>query len=343
MNDLDRWIYLDDEEPPSMRPLLDALRDRDPPRPRPEDKARVIADLFATFDARLSRLSEQREEEARASAAPDPVVAPEETTPIESLLDFEDWATLSIRFLAAPEDEQSEALTRRSLTPEAWSAIDEGYLRLLSEDLEAGRAERPARYAARCDEEMARRAEAEGAEEGSDAGEEDEDEEAAPTPAMPRPKNKLQETAEALDIPAAMREASFGLPFKEAPEELVALKRATPKTLRGEVMPSGVKGTLPLGDNRIHKLVAALAPGWEAAAGVVTLPTLTVQHYVKLRAELLLRPEVSAEILARYGVANEAARRALDAHWREQMTQKPALRAEYETLVANFAGWLRAW
>jgi len=38
--------------------------------------------------------------------------APEETTPIESLLDFEEWATLSIRFLAAPEDEQSEGRDR---------------------------------------------------------------------------------------------------------------------------------------------------------------------------------------------------------------------------------------
>ena len=73
MNEVDRWIYFDGPEPESMRPLLDALREVETPRPTPEDKARVMADFFENLDARLGRVPAASAEQARGSAPPSSV------------------------------------------------------------------------------------------------------------------------------------------------------------------------------------------------------------------------------------------------------------------------------
>ncbi len=117
MNDVDCWIYFDGPEPESVRPLLNALREVETPRPTLEHKARVLADFLETLDARLERVTEQRPEGARGSApalastapaapftAP---IAPRSVDEVHALalgqapLGFKAWAALSIRFLGA--------------------------------------------------------------------------------------------------------------------------------------------------------------------------------------------------------------------------------------------------
>lgn len=332
MNELDQWLYLDGPPPTSVGPLLEALRAPASPRPRAEDKARVIADFFATLDARIAQAEGNGEDEIEAAVATNASEAPQR---------FEEWAALSLRLLGAGEDETHAALTARGFTPASWAELDEACLELLSDDLLSEHSERQAFYAARCDEEMARRAEEDDAEEEGNEGEGDEDE-AAPTPAMPRAPSTLVGTAEALDIPAALRAQMAVMPFKEEPPAAVELKRATPKTLQGARMRSSVRETLPLGDDSVDKNLAMLPFALAPVADVVVLfPRLTAHQYLSLRAELVLRPDLRADLLRRYGVPHEVAMRALEAHWKEQLASQPALRAEYEAAIAAFAALLR--
>ena len=140
MNDVERWIYFDGPEPESVRPLLDALREVETPRPTLEHKARMLADFLEALDTRLGRVAQGRAEEARGrapafgSAAPAaPPVAPRSVDEIHALamgqapLGFEAWAALSIRFLGARAEEKLEALGARRLTLEAWTRLDDDY------------------------------------------------------------------------------------------------------------------------------------------------------------------------------------------------------------------------
>jgi hypothetical protein len=355
VNDVDRWIYFDGPEPESVRPLLDALREVETPRPTREHKARVLADFLETLDARLERVTESRVEVARgrapalASAAPaapfTAPVAPRSVDEVHALalgqdpLGFEAWAALSIRFLGARAEEKLEVLGARRLTLEAWTRIDDDYLRMLSADLRAGRTERPALYAATCTEEMARRTRA------SPAPEPPEENALAPRPADVRAQAPFSGTGDAVELPAALWQAMGKLPFKAAaagPGPAPAAQgRELAKTKPMAVMRSGLGETLPLDGDALQKVVAAVPfAGSPGGVGIVYFPGLTVQQYVSLRADLAARPEWASETLRRYGVPSEASRRALEEHWQEQVAARPELRVELEAAVATYMTWL---
>src|SRR5262249_43460053 len=163
--------------------------------------------------------------------------------------------------------------------------------RILSSDLLAGRQERPALYAARCNREMARR------EGGAPAH----------MPPVVRPPEALRGTAEAGGLPAAIRGAVGERPFGRAPGSAPppAPGHRAHKTLR-----SNLGGTMPDGD-AIQKAVAAVPfTGDEGMVGVVSFPSLTVRQYVSLRSDLATRPSLRAETLRSYGVPTEASWRA---------------------------------
>ena len=86
--------------------------------------------------------------------------------------------------------------------------------------------------------------------------------------------------------------------------------------------------TTPVGDNSIAKEVAALPfDDNRVGAAIVLFPRLKLQEYASLRAELSVWPERSAQILPRYQVVNEAARRALEEHWQMELAANPKERA----------------
>jgi hypothetical protein len=336
VNDVERWIYFDGPVPASVRPLLDALDEGDTPPPTPQEKERVMADFFATLDARLARAGEARAEEGRDRREPEaPAAPPEEVraiAPGDAPLGFEAWAELSIRWIGAHTEEKLAELGARGLTLEVWTRLDDAYLRALSADLIAGRTERPARYASLCNAEMARRA-------GTPAPEAP-----ASMPPVVRAPESLRGTAEGLDLPAAVREAMARLPFREpAPASTAApsSKAGNLKTMPVPVMRRDTGRTLPLDDDAIRKAVAAVPFAGSAGGGVVQVPSLTVQQYVSLRTELALQPEQWSETLRRYGVPNEASRRALDEHWQEQIARRPELKAEIEAAAATYTRWLQ--
>jgi hypothetical protein len=67
----------------------------------------------------------------------------------------------------------------------------------------------------------------------------------------------------------------------------------------------------------------------------------TLPSYASLCAELSLAPpEKVAEILRRYGVADETARRALDETWRARLAESPAMRQEMQKLYKDYRDWL---
>jgi len=342
MNDVDRWIYFDGPEPERLRPLLSALREVEAPRPTPEDKARMMAAFFEKLDARLGRVTEGRAEEARGSAppaAPTPSGDARSVDEVQALakgeasLGFEAWAELSLRFIGKSQQEKLQALGARKLTLQQWAAIDDDYLRMLYADLRAGRTDRQAVYAAKCNEEMAHRAKA------SEAPKEDAP---APLPAVVGAPEALTSTNEQVDMPAAVWAALGKLPFKPAPPESPAPGQGTVKTMPVPVVSSSLGETLPLGSDAMQKAVAAVPfLGSTAGAGVVPFPALTVQQYVSLRADLAATPERWTETLRRYGVPSEASRRALDEHWQEQLAARPELRAELNAAVEMYTRWLR--
>ena len=158
-----------------------------------------------------------------------------------------------------------------------------------------------------------------------------------PSPPAGRPAEDLKITSVALDIPAEFREQMARWPFKpRAPgAELVW-------TMQSAVLNLNQGKTAPLGDDSIAKAVAALPfLGSKVGAALVPLPRLPLETYASLRAELSIWPDRSAEILPRYHVMNEAARRALEEHWQGELAASPETRASFDKALAEYTAWLR--
>jgi hypothetical protein len=355
MDDIDRWVHFGGQVPPSIRQVLEALREVVTPQPTAEGKARVRANVLEAVKGWRERSptadeDEARAEELRGSLPPVEPVAPaapaielpseDEVRAIArgvAPLGFEAWAALSIRFLGAGAEEKREALAARGLTAEEWRRIDDDYLRMLSADLLAGRTERGLLYSRTCNAEMLRRAEASGAPERKAAA-------TRVINAEPRP---FSGTGEAVDLPAALREAMGKLPFRApaegAPPAPAPAPRAVAKTKQVPVMRDPLRETLGLASDVMQQAVRAAMPfaGGQGTEAVVYFPVLTVQRYVSLRMDLETRPAEAAATLVSYGVLSEASHRALDEHWRQQL-ERPEVRAEAEVAATVYTTWLNA-
>jgi hypothetical protein len=158
-----------------------------------------------------------------------------------------------------------------------------------------------------------------------------------PRPPEARPVEDLKITSVALDVPAEFREQMARWPFKpRAPGTELA------RTLQVPVLNLNQGKTAPLGDDSIAKAVAALPFfGSKVGAALVPLPRLPLETYASLRAELSVWPDRSAEILPRYHVMNEAARRALEEHWERELAASPEARATFDKALAEYTAWLR--
>jgi hypothetical protein len=200
----------------------------------------------------------------------------------------------------------------------------------------------------------------EGGEAGEDAGEEssavgggaaaaeknDAAEPAPPPVSAPVPASiKYAGTGELEDRPAWVWQEKGKLPFIAEEARSAASGKGTVKTMPVPVWRENkLRDTLPLGDTRIHKMLPDLPYARNAVGGsVVSFPGLTAQEYVSLRADLATRPGEVGETLRRYDVPSEASWRALEAHWREQLTARAELRAEFEAVVDRYTSWLRGW
>ena len=64
--------------------------------------------------------------------------------------------------------------------------------------------------------------------------------------------------------------------------------------------------------------------------------------YAALCAELAVAPERAREILGRYNVQDEAARRALDEHWQGRLAGQADARGMFDEAVATYKASLLA-
>jgi hypothetical protein len=158
----------------------------------------------------------------------------------------------------------------------------------------------------------------------------------APRPPVVRAPEELGITSLAVEVPAELRAQMGRLPFKpRAPGPELARTMQVPvhNPRRGE--------TAPIGDDSIEKAVAALPFARSTVgAALVLFPRLSLERYASLRAELSIWPERSAEILRRYHVMNEAARRALEEHWENELAASPEARATFDKGLAEYTAWL---
>ena len=202
-----------------------------------------------------------------------------------------------------------------------------------------------------------------------------------PLPPALRPASDLSCTIAASSLPIPERPPADPLPFgntrsAEFVASLSAIGPTTPHSEVGETLPLGanllasirptlpfdslasvpgpprakhakVAETLPLGANLLSALLPTLPFKQLAgahAAGVAPptpLPDLTLDAYASLCAELTVFPAKSAEILRKYGLADDRARRGMDQRWQDLFTTAPSLRSEWQRKTTAFCDWLR--
>jgi hypothetical protein len=147
----------------------------------------------------------------------------------------------------------------------------------------------------------------------------------------------LVSTELAPDLPADVWKMLGRLPFRPA-----SLEQAAARTLQVPVMTRNLGDTAPVADDAMAKAVAALPfTGNTVGAGIVPFPRLKLTEYASLHAELRVWPERAGEIVPRYYVPSEAARKALEEHWARRLAENVEERAAFERAVEEYSAWLR--
>jgi hypothetical protein len=158
-----------------------------------------------------------------------------------------------------------------------------------------------------------------------------------PRPAMPPVPEPVAITSPALEVPPEVLERMGRLPFSpRAGEELA-------RTMPVPVLDLRKGQTAALGDDSIEKPVPALPfPESPVGEAVVPIPSLSLEQYASLCAEVAMQPKQSDEIMRRYNVVNKAVRRALDEHWEAQLASSPEMFARYNQAVMSHAALARS-
>ena len=240
-----------------------------------------------------------------------------------ALLDFETWATMSARLLHLGPDERLEVLDQRGIDDTDWSRSDEHHTVALAAEVAAGRMGRAERYGRACAAELERRKKGAPEEPPPVAG--------AVAPARPA----LSGTMAARDLPTFVAQAAaHPLPFGAipSPEFLASLDAPRSPPSPGATMAGGgdVRVTLPFAK-----------PATAAGSKPARFPRLTLESYASLCAELSVYPDRAADILGKYGVTDDEARRAVDDDWGARLAENADTREEWERLRATHEGWLR--
>lgn len=71
-------------------------------------------------------------------------------------------------------------------------------------------------------------------------------------------------------------------------------------------------------------------------------PELSLEQYASYLAECIVNPDDTGKVYGRYRVSEPGVREALERAWKGRFEAAPALRAQSEQLVEQFAQWLRS-
>jgi len=69
-------------------------------------------------------------------------------------------------------------------------------------------------------------------------------------------------------------------------------------------------------------------------------PTLDLDQFASLQAELAVHPDRAPAIRARYQLVDEASQRRLEEHWQSRFAASPVERRAFAAKVAEFRRWL---
>ena len=164
--------------------------------------------------------------------------------------------------------------------------------------------------------------------------------EVAPEAPLSRVQAPLAGTGVALDLRREEWEARARLPFRPAAPEAPGTPKVA-KTMQTPAWRAHLGDTTPIGDDSISRAMA-LGPflgntlGW----GKVLYPRMMVVQYAWFCVSLHLWPDKKAAIFKHYEVMHEAARAALDEHWREVFTARPEERVAFERAAHEYWAYL---
>jgi hypothetical protein len=162
--------------------------------------------------------------------------------------------------------------------------------------------------------------------------------EEAPARAAPKSKRRPRVGSGTADLSETARKVRATIPFEAAGP------RPTRSAARNKLEASSMSLEIPRGLLPITKSAepaAPSAPGTPRASAEATPapPALSLEQHASLTVELALPGANTAAVLARYRL-DEAARVALDAHYRRAIDADPALRARWNAAYRSYYEWV---
>jgi hypothetical protein len=170
---------------------------------------------------------------------------------------------------------------------------------------------------------------------------------ATPAPAMNAPANpapamhavvvvKKPELAGTVPLETSPS-ASSVLPFRPRAEEAPVVKASSSQPANDGGMPRISRKTVDVPASSADRV--QVLPFRSAAASSVA-PSLTVEQYASLKAELAAFPLERATTLVRYQASAPGAMAELDAMWRAVFASDPEREARYRSLFIGYHQWL---
>jgi hypothetical protein len=158
---------------------------------------------------------------------------------------------------------------------------------------------------------------------------------APPAPAL-NPPDRFRGTVLAFDAgPAAAP-----LPFVPGAATETLPSSAPTEPARGAPPAGSGTSILPDGLPGVAAIPWEAQPAGPASAHLPPPPSMSVEHYAALVAELARHPPDPAAILARYGVQSAEEHKRLEAAFAVHLAANAPLRAKYDALVARFASMM---
>jgi hypothetical protein len=164
-----------------------------------------------------------------------------------------------------------------------------------------------------------------------------------PAPVAARPRVDLNTTAP-LDMGALLSSAP-PLPFVDRPSAEFVAQASAPKQVPQSLDALGTTSPISADVARGSLGVPFVKRPAEPTAGgppaqSIAVPQMQLETYASLGAELSVYPEKAAQILPRYGVADERVRAALEHEWRARFAAHPETLREWHKLFSEFREWL---
>jgi hypothetical protein len=128
-----------------------------------------------------------------------------------------------------------------------------------------------------------------------------------------------------------------------APEDVLPFSgevASTPASARHELGDQEMSGATAMIDPGVIREISDVLP-FGATQRQPDFASWAIENYASLCAECAVRPRERPQIHARYHIADDAERAALDAYWQEKMANDRALARRFRELMVQAGDWVR--